>query len=388
MRQPKRQFCPEPLQFEPILRERLWGGRRLQTLFQRELPAAGLYGETWEVSSYPGAVSQIRGGTYAGYSLEAVWRQFAPEISGGCFSTSDPFPLLVKLLDCNQPVSVQVHPDDKTAQRLLGEPNGKSEAWVVLHTEPEANIWAGWNMNVDRQQVEQGLADGTLANLLNRIQPQVGDCISIPAGTVHTMGNGLVLLEVQQVSDATFRLFDWNRVGTDGQPRPLHIAEALQAIDWQAPPVTTQTPTPLDCSSGTALAATSRSVGKTTLNRAEHLLSTPYFEINRYLIADSLLLENPRNFQILFVEQGEIEIRPQLLHGPHTRATERTKCWNFQTGDILLLPVVPEGWEILRPSASAPQGLRMPTPASPARLLSLSPAVMFGRESAMREMNT
>src|SRR5690606_7579266 len=137
----------------------------------------------------------------------------------------------------DQLLSIQVHPTDKLARRLTGESFGKTEAWVILHAEPTAIVYAGFLPEVTREEVERRLAEGTLECALHHFTPRPGDCLFLPAGTVHAVGGGVVMAEVQQASDATFRLHDWNRLGPDGKPRQLHIQEGLEAIDWSQGPV-------------------------------------------------------------------------------------------------------------------------------------------------------
>lgn len=242
-----------PLTFVPFLRPQIWGGRRLLELFGKPLPDGGTYGESWEISAHPLHVSRVADGPSAGMSLVDVWMRRSP----------DPFPLLVKILDCKELLSIQVHPTDELAHRLSGESRGKTEAWVVLDVQPTGRIYAGFRPGTTRQEVEERLRAGTLAECLHAIAPRVGDCVFLPAGIVHAVGGGVVLAEIQQTSDTTYRLFDWNRVGADGKPRTLHIAEALEAIDWQASPVVPSMPRPLG-------------------DGVEELLRCPYFTLERH----------------------------------------------------------------------------------------------------------
>jgi mannose-6-phosphate isomerase len=155
----------------------------------------------------------------------------------GTKNKSPQFPWLIKCLDCHELLSVQVHPDDAAAQRLLGEPFGKTESWIVLHSEPTARIYAGLQPGVDRNELIRRAQDGTVAECLHSFTPQAGDFLHIPAGTVHAVGGGVVIAEVQQSSDATFRLFDWNRVDAQGKSRELHLDRALECIDFQRGPL-------------------------------------------------------------------------------------------------------------------------------------------------------
>lgn len=226
-----------PLIFDPYLRPMVWGGRSLGSLFGKSLPTDGPYGESWELSPHPHHVSRVAEGPLAGWSLADLCRDRPREIFGTPLPADLRFPLLIKLLDCRELLSIQVHPTDELARRLAGETFGKTEAWVILHAEAGARIYAGFKRGVTRAEVEHRLADGTLDAALHAFTPRPGDCVFLPAGTVHAVGGGVVMAEVQQASDATFRLYDWNRLGVDGKPRPLHIHQALEAIDWSAGPV-------------------------------------------------------------------------------------------------------------------------------------------------------
>src|SRR5262245_60127583 len=215
----------EPLVFEPFLRSMVWGGRRLSEWFGKRLPQ-GPVGESWEISAHPQHVSRVAEGPFLGQSLDDLCRCNSREIFGASAPADGRFPLLIKLLDCRDWLSVQVHPTDDIAARLLAGERGKTEAWVVLGADPDARIYAGLVPGTTRADLEARLGHGSVADCLHSFTPRVGDCLFLPAGTVHAVGGGIVLAEVQQCSDATFRLFDWNRVGLDGKPRPLHVHEA------------------------------------------------------------------------------------------------------------------------------------------------------------------
>jgi mannose-6-phosphate isomerase len=225
-----------PLRFEPILKRLIWGGRRLESVLGKTLGEGGEYAESWEVSDHRDDVSRVAEGPLAGESLRSLLRERGEELLGKALGPRPQFPLLVKFLDAHQVLSVQVHPDDTLAWRLVND-NGKTEAWVVVHAGPGSLIYAGLRPGVTRTQFAAGLESGDVEPLLHRFPPKPGDCILIPAGTIHAIGAGVVLAEIQQMSDATFRVFDWGRLGPDGRPRALHVAEALEAIDFEAGPV-------------------------------------------------------------------------------------------------------------------------------------------------------
>ncbi len=228
----------QPLVFEPFFRPQVWGGRRLEAYLGRPLPGDGPFGEAWVLSAQPLHVSRVAEGPHAGALLTDLWVDYYEELAGLPAKPSvacRPFPLLFKYLDCQELLSIQVHPDDAMARRLGAGDSGKTEAWIVLDADPAAQIYAGLLPGTTRADVERHLDRGTLADCLNRLRPRRGDCIFIPAGTVHAVGGGVLIAEVQQSSDVTFRLFDWNRLGQDGRPRELHIEQSLAAIDWSAP---------------------------------------------------------------------------------------------------------------------------------------------------------
>ncbi len=233
----------QPLRFVAIFQHYLWGGRRLVDLFGKPAPEGEPVAESWEVVDHGQHQSLVACGPLAGRSLQSLVRESGRELLGD-HHPLEQFPLLFKFLDAAQNLSVQVHPNDAQAARLVPPDRGKTEAWVIVHAEPHSRIFAGLRPGVDRRVLEQSLAAGTAAECLHSFEAKTGDCVFIPAGTVHALGAGLVVAEIQQSSNTTFRLFDWNRLGPDGQPRPLHIAAALEVIDFSIGPVLPVTPQP------------------------------------------------------------------------------------------------------------------------------------------------
>jgi mannose-6-phosphate isomerase len=225
-----------PLRFFPFLRPMVWGGRRLEKL-GKPLPGAGPYGESWELSDHATHRSVVANGPWAGKSLQELMEREADALLGPARSRYEAFPWLIKFLDARDWLSVQVHPDDNKAERLWPGEGGKTEAWFVLDAEPGGRIYAGLLPGVDEPRLRAALAAGNVADCLHAFAPQPGDCIFLPAGTVHAVGGGVLLAEVQQTSDATFRLFDWNRRDASGKARTLHIEEALACVDWTRGPV-------------------------------------------------------------------------------------------------------------------------------------------------------
>jgi mannose-6-phosphate isomerase len=220
------------LRFVPIYKTRVWGGRALETLFGRELPDGQPYGESWELVDRPEAESVVLSGPLAGTPLHSIWKDHQREVFGPAVRRPDAprFPVLIKVLDCRDDLSIQVHPPAAVAPSLGGEP--KTEMWFVADAAAGARIYAGVRSGVTRSQFEAALGDGTVADCVHQLSPRTGDSLFVPSGRIHALGAGLVVFEIQQNSDTTYRVFDWNRVGLDGQPRALHIRESLASIDF------------------------------------------------------------------------------------------------------------------------------------------------------------
>jgi len=225
-----------PLRFQPVYKNYIWGGRRFATALGRELSGDGVYAESWEVADHPDGESIIAAGPLAGKSLGELCQSRGAELLGKHHPQSI-FPLLLKYLDANQNLSLQVHPDDQCAAAMGLTDPGKTEAWYIMDAEPGSCLWAGFAEPVDRDVVEETLGTGSVEHLLHRVEPQTGDCIFVPAGTVHAIGAGLLVAEIQQMSNNTFRLSDWGRVDAQGNPRPLHIEQGVRAIDYTSGPV-------------------------------------------------------------------------------------------------------------------------------------------------------
>jgi len=224
---------PYPLTFIPLMKEKVWGGRRLKEL-NKTLPAHGPVGESWELVDLHEDQSVVASGAAAGVRLHELITTWGGELMGGAGLDGGRFPLLVKYLDANQTLSVQVHPDAETAARLGGRP--KSEAWYILGVEPGGVIYRGLKPGTDRAAMAAALASGNVEELLAVEQVRPGDLVPVPPGTVHAIGAGVLLAEVQQPSDTTYRVYDWGRDGLDGKPRALHIREALESIHFNEEP--------------------------------------------------------------------------------------------------------------------------------------------------------
>ncbi len=224
-----------PLTFTPQLRDYVWGGRNLETLYNRKLPP-GIIAESWEISGHPHAPTVVDYGPLAGQTLPQVLAQLGEALVGQHAIWAlqrNKFPLLIKLLDANQNLSVQVHPDDAYALTNENGELGKTEMWYVLHAQPGAKIIFGLKPNVTPESFRQALADGTVEELLHYLPVQAGDAIFVEARSVHALLEGVIVAEVQQNSDITYRVYDWGRLGTDGKPRELHIDKALAVINFE-----------------------------------------------------------------------------------------------------------------------------------------------------------
>jgi len=223
---------PAPLTFTPLFMERVWGGRGLQEAFGKPLPDGAPIGESWEVVDRPEAQSVVASGPLAGVELHQLWREDRERIFGArAAGAGDRFPILVKLLDARETLSVQVHPPAHLAEELDGEP--KNELWYVAGAAPGANLFAGLRRGVSQDEFSAALKAGEdVSAMLHRIEVQIGDALFIPAGRVHAIGAGCLVVEIQQSSDTTYRVFDFNRPGLDGKPRELHLPQSLASIDF------------------------------------------------------------------------------------------------------------------------------------------------------------
>jgi mannose-6-phosphate isomerase len=218
-----------PFAVRPTEVPAIWGGEALVRRFHKPGDPSAAIGESWECWDDNVAAS----GPYAGATIATLRAELSHALMGGL----DPalaFPVLTKFIDARAPLTVQVHPDDAYARRVEHQPNGKTECWVVLDAKPDATIVLGWLRDTSREEYVRRVADGTLGDILRSISVRPGDAFYLPAGTVHSIGAGIILFEAQQTSDLTYRIFDWNRVGADGKPRQLHVEKAADVLDYRA----------------------------------------------------------------------------------------------------------------------------------------------------------
>lgn len=276
-----------PLVFTPILKRLRWGGRRLGTVLGKPLGPFSDYAESWELCDHGDDQSIVSDGPLAGRTLHDLVVEHGVELLGR-HAPRRQFPLLIKFLDARDRLSVQVHPDDEQARRFDPQENGKTEAWVVIDAEPGSLIFAGLQPHIDRQRLEAALAAHRVAECLHSFPARAGDAVFVPAGTVHAIGEGVLLAEVQQPSALTFRLDDWGRLDAAGRPRALHIPQALECIDYRCGPVGPVTPRRL-------------SSGEHTV---EELVCCEYFVLRRHTARRSFGLERDDRFHAVLVLAG------------------------------------------------------------------------------------
>lgn len=219
-----------PLVFAPIFMERIWGGRHLKTLYDKPLPPGVCIGESWEIVDRPEAQSIVAAGPWRGRTLHELWLEDRHAVFGA-MPDGPRFPLLIKLLDAQAKLSLQVHPPPAIAAELGGEP--KAEFWHITHATPGAEIYVGLKKETSRSRVRSALDRGSVAEHVHRLRVRAGDSMFLPAGRMHAIGAGIVIVEIQQNSDTTYRVFDWNRRGAEGKPRTLHLEESMRSIDFE-----------------------------------------------------------------------------------------------------------------------------------------------------------
>ena len=283
-----------PLRFIPVCRDHPWGGYRLAEAYGRGSSGCRI-AESWEIADRDDGMSVIANGPLAGRSLNAVSKEHMKAILGSAV-TGDRFPLLIKLIDARENLSVQVHPGEAAAELLGGE--AKSEFWYVLESD-NANVWCGFNQVLSKRDFAHAVEAGRCLDHLRVVPVQRHSAVMVEAGTVHAIGEGCLLLEIQQNSDTTFRLYDWDRVDESGQPRPLHVDHALKAIDWGRNSQPVLQPVMLGESEGGS--------------HGRYLSGNP-FCVDRYLIHDEVRIPmSGKSFHALFIVEGEV--RMDWSHG-------------------------------------------------------------------------
>ncbi len=308
-----------PLRFEPLFRRYLWGGRRLGNVLGKPIGEGDDYAESWDVVDHGADQSVVSAGPVAGMTLGDLSQRYGTAL----FGRNEPqtqFPLLWKFLDAQKNLSLQVHPNDKQGAKLDPPDLGKTEAWIIVAAEPGSCLYAGLKQGVDRETFAHHLHNGTADECVYSYEPKVGDCIFVRAGAVHAVGAGLLVAEIQQSSDTTFRLFDWNRLGTDGKPRPLHIDQGIEVVDFSQTEIMPQAPQPTD------------------VDHIERLIDCEKFVLDRWRFSSSQSVADDNRFHIMSVVAGSVDVVGDPAEKP------------LQTGETMLLPAGRDTVE-LRPHA-------------------------------------
>lgn len=313
-----------PLKFDPVLKERVWGGSSLINRFYKKADPEKIYGESWEISGVPDNLSVVSNGFLAGNNIEELIEVYMGDITGDAVfeKFGKEFPLLIKLIEAREDLSVQVHPGNDMA-RERHKAYGKTEMWYIIESGPDSRIYSGFKEPVTKEEYLEALNKGTLPRLLNVETPLPGDAFFTPAGRIHAIGAGNILVEIQQTSDITYRIFDWNRKDQNGNSRELHTELAIDAIDFNA-------------------AGNSKITRNSLANKTENLVNCEFFtsnilNFNERIIKDYNLIDS---FVIYICTRGEFIIR-----------------WNGNaeivvTGETILLPAMIRD-VVLDPSPSA-----------------------------------
>jgi mannose-6-phosphate isomerase len=306
-----------PLVFRPVYKEYIWGGDRIPTVFGRT-GTPRVCAESWEISAHPDGASVVASGPFAGQTLGELAATFGAALTG--IQAPDPkrFPLLFKLIDARDRLSVQVHPNNANAALTRGEP--KTEMWFVLGCTPGASLYAGLAEGVTQDALRAALVAGTAESQLVRLPVEPGEALFIPGGLVHAIGSGCLIYEVQQNSNTTYRLFDWNRVGTDGKPRALHLDESFKSIDWSLRPPAMRRPVRL---------------GAFGRNTWSDVVACSFFNLRKLDLAETETVPtNGASFHALFIEKGKATVAA----GGESVA--------LATGDSCLIPAAASGFSL------------------------------------------
>jgi mannose-6-phosphate isomerase len=279
-----------PLSFRPLFKRYLWGGRRLGSVLNKPIGEGDDYAESWEIADHASGQSVVASGPLVGTTLHELVVSRGDELLGR-HAPKPRFPLLFKYLDCQRDLSVQVHPSDAAAAKLDPPDFGKTEAWVIVEAQPGSRLFAGLKRGCDRESLVAALREDKLEPCLHELRPRGGDCVFIPAGTIHALGEGLLVAEIQQASDTTYRLYDWGRVGPDGQPRKLHVEEALAVTDFAACEIRPQPAQPTD------------------RPHVERLVQCDKFVLDRLTVLGESPVGGDERFHIVSVLEGQLDLR-------------------------------------------------------------------------------
>ena len=304
-----------PLQFTPILKERIWGGEKLKTEFNKPITSS-ITGESWELSTVPGDVSVVSNGVYQGKSLEELIDVNPSDLLGSvvCHRFGKQFPLLFKFLDAREDLSIQVHPNDDLAKERHNS-FGKTEMWYVMQADPGARLIVGFKEDSDKETYLQKLADKSLLDILDQVPVSAGDVFFLETGTVHAIGSGLVIAEIQQTSDITYRLYDFDRKDANGNTRELHVDLALDAINYSK-------------------VETNKQYGKVA-DHSNVMVDCPYFTTNFIPLTSNLKIgRTADSFVVYMCVDGSFELE---LNG---------EVYTYSKGDTVLIPAALTQYEL------------------------------------------
>lgn len=303
-----------PLKFKTIYKEKLWGGQKIKTVLGKDFGALENCGETWELSGVKGNVSEVANGALAGKLLSELLASYKEELVGGSVyeEFGNEFPLLIKYIDAAQDLSIQVHPDDALA-KARHNGFGKTEMWYILQADEGASLISGFNKETNKEEYLEYFEKGQLTDLLNREPVQKHDVFFLPAGRVHTIGAGLMLAEIQQTSDITYRIYDFDRVDKDGNKRELHVEEALDAIDF-------------------GFYENYKTPFEEEANTPSKILSTPFFTTNKITASENLTVDRTALdcFKIYIGVEGKGKVAGETI----------------QFGEVLLVPAAMKTYDI------------------------------------------
>ncbi len=305
-----------PLKFRPILKDKIWGGEKLNTYFSKDSDSK-ILGESWEISTVPGDISMVSNGELKGKSLQAILERFTSDLLGkkNYKRFGNDFPLLIKFIDAKEDLSIQLHPDDELAKKRHNS-FGKTEMWYVMQADADANLIVGFNQEMDKENYLKHLEDKSLTKILNFDTVKEGDTYFIEAGRVHAIGAGVLLAEIQQTSDVTYRVYDWDRVDAEGNERDLHNDIAIDAFDFN-------------------MKDDFRVSYENHKNRSNEMVSCPFFITNFIEIDKTLKIENTHDsFMIYMCVDGDVEVSTEY---------STTK---ISKGETLLIPAAIKNYSL------------------------------------------
>lgn len=309
-----------PLKMQPAYKDYIWGGNRIREKFGKKTPF-DITAESWEISCHENGMSIISNGIFKGKTLKEILDKYPNDILGNNLNKKEnnKFPILVKILDAADKLSIQVHPDDRYAFENENGQFGKTEMWYVVDAKPGACLVYGVKQGITKEEFRQGIEKGSLENCLNFVDVKPGDAFFIPAGMLHAICEGILIIEIQQSSDLTYRVYDWNRVGDDGKPRELHIEKALDVTDF---------------SDVTGKEKIDGKVINEGSNSRTILADSKYFKVEKIDISDSYKINTNDSFNAIIVIEGKGKIK-------YKDGEE-----DFKDGDSFLIPASISSYEI------------------------------------------